>query len=100
MIGTVQPVVDPQRPVRRMTRSWAVGKVERVKRNPRWEELSAAKRRAIVVASAIELALTAVALVDLARRPKALVRGPKRRWALVCFVQPVGPITYLVFGRR
>ena len=41
-----------------------------------------------------------VALVDLARRPKALVRGSKRRWALVCFVQPVGPIAYLAFGRR
>jgi hypothetical protein len=54
----------------------------------------------VVVASAIELALTALALVDLSRRPKALVRGPKRRWAVACFVQPVGPIAYLLFGRR
>ena len=78
----------------------AVGKVPRVKRNARWEELSAGRRRVVVVASAIELALTALALVDLSRRPKALVRGPKRRWAVVCFVQPVGPIAYLLFGRR
>ncbi len=78
----------------------AVGKVARVKRTRSWEELSAWERRAIVVAASIELALTAVALVDLARRPTGLVRGPKRRWAAVCFVQPVGPIAYLAFGRR
>lgn len=71
-----------------------------MKRDPRWEDMSAGKRRAVVVASAIEVVLTGVALVDLARRPKALVRGPKRRWALVCFVQPIGPIAYLAFGRR
>jgi Phospholipase_D-nuclease N-terminal len=78
----------------------AVGKVARVKRTRSWEELSTWERRAIVVAASIELALTTVALVDLARRPTGLVRGPKLRWAVVCFVQPVGPIAYLAFGRR
>jgi hypothetical protein len=71
-----------------------------VKQDQRWEDLSAGKRRAVVVASAIEVVLTGVALVDLARRPKALVRGSKRRRAMVCFVQPIGPIAYLAFGRR
>ncbi len=78
----------------------AVGKVARVKRTRRWEELSVWERRAIVAAASIELVLTTVALVDLARRPTGQVRGPKLRWAAVCFVQPVGPIAYLAFGRR
>lgn len=54
---------------------------------------------AIVALASVELALTATALVDLARRPAAQVRGPKALWALGCFVQPVGPVAYLAVGR-
>ena len=66
----------------------------------RWDELSRGQQTAIVVGAAVELVLTAVALNDLARRPAAQVRGPKALWAMGCFVQPVGPIAYLVAGRR
>jgi hypothetical protein len=54
---------------------------------------------AIVALASVELALTATALVDLARRPADQVRGPKALWALGCFVQPVGPVAYLAIGR-
>ncbi len=54
---------------------------------------------AIVALASVEIALTTAALVDLARRPAAQVRGPKALWALGCVVQPVGPITYLALGR-
>jgi hypothetical protein len=66
----------------------------------KWEDLSPGQKAAILVAASVELALTATALVDLARRPRELVRGPKPLWALGCFVQPVGPIAYLALGRR
>lgn len=66
----------------------------------RWSELSGTQRAAILVAASIELALTATALVDLVRRPAAEVRGPKGLWALGVFVQPVGPIAYLTYGRH
>ncbi len=66
----------------------------------RWADLTTAQRAAIVTAGAVEVALTAVALADLARRSKTLVRGPKVLWVLGCFVQPVGPIAYLAVGRR
>lgn len=62
--------------------------------------MSAGQRAAIVAGAAVEVVLTATALVDLARRPTAQVRGPKAVWALGCFVQPVGPVAYLAFGRR
>lgn len=65
-----------------------------------WSELTPRQRRLIVVGGAIEVVLTTVALRDLAKRPKAEVRGPKAAWALGCFVQPVGPIAYLAIGRR
>jgi Phospholipase_D-nuclease N-terminal len=68
--------------------------------NKRWSDFSGGQRAAILVGSAIEVVLTTVALADLARRPPTQVRGPKPLWVLGCVVQPVGPIAYLVFGRR
>lgn len=65
-----------------------------------WSDLSPRARAAIVIGSAIELALTAVALRDLSKRPATSVRGPKLAWRLASFVQPIGPIAYLVAGRR
>jgi Phospholipase_D-nuclease N-terminal len=66
----------------------------------RWSDLSSAQRAAIIAVSTVEVVLTAAALVDLARRPSGQVRGAKQLWALGCFVQPVGPIAYLAWGRR
>jgi hypothetical protein len=65
-----------------------------------WSDLSDRQKTAVVVGGAIEVVLTTIALADLARRPSDQVRGPKLAWALGCFVQPIGPITYLVAGRR
>ena len=62
--------------------------------------MSTTQRAAIVAGAAVEVVLTTVALVDLARRPAAQVRGRKALWALGCFVQPVGPVAYLTVGRR
>lgn len=66
----------------------------------RWSDLSPGQRAALLTLVSVELALTATALVDLARRPSTQVRGPKAAWAVGCFVQPVGPIAYLTLGRR
>lgn len=65
-----------------------------------WSELTPLQRRLIVVGGAVEVALTLVAAVDLVRRPRETVRGPKAAWALALAIQPVGPIAYLVAGRR
>ena len=69
-------------------------------RKVRWSELSDRPRAALVVVGAVEVVLTAIALSDLARRPAAEVRGAKAVWASVCLVQPIGPVTYLAWGRR
>lgn len=65
-----------------------------------WKDLDPAQRRLVIAGAAIEVVLTTVALVDLARRPRDQVRGPKLAWVAACVVQPVGPIAYLVAGRR
>ena len=71
-----------------------------MRRRKQWSELTRPQRMALVLTAAVEIALTSVALADLARRPPDQVRGPKRWWALGCFVQPVGPVAYLALGRR
>ena len=68
--------------------------------NKRWSDLTRTQQGLIIAAGAVELVLTVTALVDLARRTADQVRGPKPLWVLSCFVQPVGPLAYLVLGRR
>lgn len=65
-----------------------------------WSDLSRTQRRLIIAGGAVESVITTVALRDLARRPGSQVRGPKAAWALGCVVQPVGPVAYLLLGRR
>ena len=66
----------------------------------RWSDLSPNQRTAIVVGAIAELILTTIALRDLARRRADEVRGWKPAWVLTFFVQPIGPVLYLLFGRR
>jgi len=66
----------------------------------RWKDLTDTERAAVLVAASVELALTATSIVDLVRRPADQVRGPKGLWAALVFIQPVGPIAYLAWGRR
>lgn len=66
----------------------------------RWSELSAGQRRGIVLSGMVQVALLITALVDIWRRPQEEIRGSKRLWTAVSFVNFVGPVSYLLFGRR
>ncbi len=66
----------------------------------RWEELPRWQQAGIVAVSAAEIVLTTLAAVDLVRRPRGQIRGPKTLWALSLTVQPFGPIAYLALARR
>ena len=67
---------------------------------PRWDELPRWQQAGIVAVSAVEIVLTTMAVIDLVRRPREQVRGPKTLWALSLTVQPFGPIAYLALARR
>lgn len=65
-----------------------------------WKDIPRRQRRRIGIMSLVEMVLTGIALWDLAHRPETEINGKKKVWALVSFVQPVGPISYLLFGRK
>jgi hypothetical protein len=68
--------------------------------NKRWGDLSSTQRKAVVLSGVVQLGLLAAALADIYRRPAQEIRGDKRLWAVVAFVNFVGPVSYFLFGRR
>lgn len=69
-------------------------------RKKRWSELTEGQKRGVVAAGVVQVALLAVAAVDLARRPAEQVRGPKWVWAPALAVNFLGPLAYLLLGRK
>ena len=64
------------------------------------KNLTPAKRARISVAAVAQFALQGYALRDLKQRPAEQVRGPKKAWAAASFINYIGPIAYLGFGRK
>jgi len=69
-------------------------------KNKRWSDLTDGQKTALLVAGSIQLSLAATAWVDLARRPREQIHGPKPAWAAAIAVNFVGPISYFAFGIR
>ena len=66
----------------------------------RWQDLTSAQRRGVLLLGALQFALLAAALIDLRRREAEDLNGSKRLWSAIVFVNFVGPIAYFLFGRR
>ena len=58
------------------------------------------QRKVVAVAGIVEVAVTAWCAKDLRQRPAELVRGPKLLWGPALSVQPIGPLAYLLWGRK
>ena len=65
-----------------------------------WESMPPWQRTGTVLLGAVEIVATTMAVVDLARRPRSQVRGPKALWWPTLTIQPFGPLAYLTVGRR
>ena len=66
----------------------------------KWSARSKLSRRLIVVTGAVEVVLLVATLIDLKRRPADQIKGSKRMWTALAFVNILGPISYFAFGRR
>lgn len=69
-------------------------------RTPKWGQMSAQRRTAVVVAAIVQFVLAGAAWRDLARRRPDEVRGAKWVWGLVIAINWVGPLAYFAKGRR
>lgn len=65
-----------------------------------WRELSTLQKAILLIAGILEILLLGAALLDLRRRPAEQIRGSKRIWTLVAFINYVGPVAYFIFGRK
>jgi hypothetical protein len=70
------------------------------RRIQRWNDLSGTQKTALRLGGVVQVALLIAALTDIRRRPAEQIRGKKRLWTVVAFVNFVGPIAYFVFGRK
>jgi hypothetical protein len=66
----------------------------------RWSELSAGQRRGVMLSGVVQVTLLIAALMDIWRRPEEEIRGSKRLWTAVAFVNFIGPLSYFSLGRR
>lgn len=66
----------------------------------RWSDLTPAQRAGTIALGAVEVALFSAAQVDLWRRPAYQVRGRKWVWAMLAFVNVLGPLAYFAYGRK
>lgn len=65
----------------------------------RWQDLTDTQKAAVIVGSTVQIGLATAAWIDLARRPRETVRGPKIAWAGIIAVNVIGPIAYFTLGR-
>ncbi len=65
-----------------------------------WSDLSPQKQATVSMVGLIQVALLAAALIDIRRRPAEQIKGSKKLWTLVAFINFVGPIAYFVLGRK
>ena len=66
----------------------------------RWADLSTGGKVAIIVLGTIQLALLVVTLWDIRQRPAEEIRGDKRMWTALAFIDWFGPLAYFTVGRK
>jgi hypothetical protein len=66
----------------------------------RWTDLSTFQRVALMVGATLQVGLLVAALWDLAHRTTEEVRGDRRMWAGLVFINWIGPAAYVAIGRK
>ena len=66
----------------------------------KWSDLSTPAKVGVITLAAVEAVVTTIAARDLGGRTDAQVNGPRWLWKIAFFVQPFGPLGYLIVGRK
>jgi len=65
-----------------------------------WADLSGPEKAGIIALSTVQFGLLGAALWDLGHRTADEVRGDRRMWAGLVFVNWIGPLAYFTLGRK
>lgn len=65
-----------------------------------FSDLTPRQQRLVAIGGVVQVSLQLFVLIDLRRRSDDQVRGSKRLWRTASFVNTVGPLAYLLAGRR
>lgn len=66
----------------------------------RWADMSGAEKTTVIVLGMVQVGLLGAALWDLAHRRPDEVRGSRRLWAGLVFINWIGPLAYFTIGRK
>lgn len=66
----------------------------------KWSDFTSGQQTAIQLGAFLQITLLVAALWDMWRRPVDEIRGDRRLWTVVSFLNFVGPIAYFLFGRK
>lgn len=66
----------------------------------RWADLALWQKIGVIIGGTIQFGLLALGLWDLAHRTADEVRGDRRMWAGLMFINWIGPIAYFGVGRK
>jgi hypothetical protein len=66
----------------------------------KWADLTMGKKACVIILGIGQVALLVAALWDLVHRGADEVRGDKRMWAALVFINWIGPIAYFTIGRK
>jgi hypothetical protein len=65
-----------------------------------WKNLSGPKKVGSIVAAVVQFTLLGLALWDLRHRRPEEIKGPKRMWQALVFINYIGPLSYFLVGRK
>ena len=71
-----------------------------MQRQKQWKNLSTATKVRVVVLGLVQMGLLAAALWDIRHRPAMQIKGSKKLWYSLVFVNWIGPLAYFIFGRK
>jgi hypothetical protein len=66
----------------------------------RWSDFSDGQKVGLIILATVQIGLLVAALWDLAHRSAEEVRGDRRMWVGLVFINWIGPLAYFTVGRK
>ncbi len=68
--------------------------------NKSWSELTRPQKAGIIALSLVQLGLLIAALRDIRQRGDSEIKGNRKMWMALSFIDIIGPLAYFRFGRK